>query len=53
MVVVAQRLHVDDLPGRLIEAGGWDASKAGGIVRVEGKSYTVVEGDVILVRFSV
>lgn len=24
MVVVAQRLHVSDIPGRLIEAGGWD-----------------------------
>ena len=24
MVVAAQRLHVDDLPGRLIEAGGWE-----------------------------
>ncbi|KUJ80901.1 hypothetical protein AVO45_07705 [Ruegeria marisrubri] len=24
MVVVAQRLHVDDLPGRLMEAGGWE-----------------------------
>lgn len=24
MIVVAQRLHVNDLPGRLIEAGGWE-----------------------------
>jgi len=24
MIVVAQRLHVDDLPGRLIAAGGWE-----------------------------
>lgn len=24
MIVVAQRLHIDDLPGRLIAAGGWE-----------------------------
>lgn len=24
LIVVAQRLHVDDLPGRLIAAGGWE-----------------------------
>ncbi|WP_171054510.1 phage terminase large subunit [Roseovarius arcticus] len=24
VILVAQRLHVDDLPGRLIAAGGWD-----------------------------
>jgi predicted phage terminase large subunit-like protein len=24
VILVAQRLHEDDLPGRLIEAGGWD-----------------------------
>ncbi|MBP8233872.1 MAG: phage terminase large subunit [Rhizorhabdus sp.] len=24
IVVIAQRLHVDDLPGRLLQAGGWD-----------------------------
>lgn len=24
MIVVAQRLHVNDIPGRLIEAGGWE-----------------------------
>ena len=37
----------------VIGAGGWDAAKAAGIVRVEGKEYRVVEGDVMLVRFSV
>ncbi len=33
--------------------GGWDECKKVGHVRVEGKDYTVAEGDVIVVRFSV
>jgi hypothetical protein len=37
----------------VIEAGGWDAAKAAGVVRLEGKEYRVAEGDVVLVRFSV
>lgn len=37
----------------VIEAGGWDALKAAGGIRVEGKDYRVVEGDVMVVRFSV
>jgi GTP-binding protein YchF len=37
----------------VISAGGWDAAKAGGLVRVEGKSYVVAEDDVLLIRFSV
>ena len=37
----------------VIEAGGWDAAKASGIVKVEGKTYTISEGDVVLIRFSV
>jgi len=37
----------------VIDAGGWDAAKAAGSVRLEGKDYTVAEGDVIVVRFSV
>ena len=37
----------------VIEAGGWDAAKASGIVKVEGKAYTIAEGDVVLIRFSV
>jgi GTP-binding protein YchF len=37
----------------VIEAGGWDAAKASGIVKVEGKAYTISEGDVVLIRFSV
>ena len=33
--------------------GGWDGAKKAGHLRVEGKDYTVAEGDVIVVRFSV
>ena len=36
-----------------LEAGGWDAAKAGGLMRLEGKGYEVAEGDVLLIRFSV
>ncbi len=39
--------------GEVIEAGGWDAAKAKGVVRVEGRDYVVRDDDVILVRFSV
>ena len=37
----------------VLDAGGWDAAKAAGLVRLEGKDYVVAEGDVIVVRFSV
>lgn len=37
----------------VLDAGGWDAAKAAGAVRLEGKDYVVAEGDVIVVRFSV
>ncbi len=37
----------------LIEAGGWEAAKAAGSVRVEGQDYEIAEGDVMMVRFSV
>jgi len=37
----------------VIEAGGWDALKASGGIRVEGKEHPIVEGDVMVVRFSV
>jgi ribosome-binding ATPase YchF (GTP1/OBG family) len=36
-----------------IEAGGWDAAKRNGAVRVEGRTYQVKDGDVLVVRFSV
>lgn len=37
----------------LIEAGSWDAAKAKGALRVEGKDYVVQEGDVLHIRFAV
>ncbi len=39
--------------GAVIDAGGFDAAKAAGAVRVEGRDYLVRDDDVILVRFSV
>jgi ribosome-binding ATPase YchF (GTP1/OBG family) len=37
----------------LLEAGGWEAARARGRMRVEGKDYVVQEGDVLHVRFAV
>jgi ribosome-binding ATPase len=37
----------------LVAAGGWDAARARGSLRVEGKDYVVREGDVLHVRFAV
>jgi ribosome-binding ATPase YchF (GTP1/OBG family) len=37
----------------LVAAGGWDAAKQKGLLRVEGKDYPVREGDVLHVRFAV
>ena len=37
----------------LVAAGGWDAAKHHGHLRVEGKEYVVREGDVLHVRFAV
>jgi ribosome-binding ATPase len=37
----------------LVEAGSWDAAKAKGLLRVEGKDYPVQEGDVLNIRFAV
>jgi hypothetical protein len=39
--------------GDVIEAGGWDAARARGLMRVEGKDYLVQEGDIMHVRFAV
>src|SRR5207248_5934178 len=36
----------------VVTAGGWDAAKRAGHVRVEGKDYLVQEGDVLHVRFA-
>jgi ribosome-binding ATPase YchF (GTP1/OBG family) len=45
----AEAVSYEDLVG----AGSWDAAKAAGLLRVEGKDYTVQEGDVLHVRFAV
>ena len=37
----------------LVVAGSWDAAKAAGKLRVEGKDYVVAEGDVVNIRFAV
>ena len=37
----------------LVTAGSWDAAKAAGRLRVEGKDYAVAEGDVMNIRFAV
>ena len=36
----------------VVSAGGWDAAKHQGLMRVEGKDYVVREGDVLHVRFA-
>ena len=46
------RAEVAPMPVVLAE-GGWNQAKKAGSVRVEGKDYTVADGDVIMVRFSV
>lgn len=45
----AEVIAYDDL----VDAGSWDAAKAKGNLRVEGKDYVVKEGDVLHVRFAV
>jgi len=37
----------------LMASGSYNAAKADGLVRVEGKEYVVLDGDVVLVRFNV
>ncbi len=37
----------------VVGAGGWDAAKAAGLLRVEGKTYRVADGEALLIRFSV
>jgi ribosome-binding ATPase len=59
----AGRIHTDLQRGfiraevigydELVAAGGWDAAKGKGLLRAEGKSYVVREGDVLHVRFNV
>lgn len=35
---------------KLVEAGGWNAAKAKGWLRLEGKDYVVKDGDVLVIR---
>jgi ribosome-binding ATPase len=37
----------------LVELGSWNAAKAAGRLRVEGKDYQVMDGDVLEIRFNV
>ena len=45
----AEVIHWDEL----LELGGWQAAKAAGRLRVEGKDYVVKDGDVLEIRFNV
>ena len=35
---------------KLIEVGGWQNAKSKGLIRVEGKEYEVIDGDVLIIR---
>ncbi len=45
----AEVIHWDDL----VEIGSWNAAKAQGKIRLEGKEYEVLDGDVLEIRFNV
>jgi ribosome-binding ATPase len=45
----AEVIGYDDV----VAAGGWDAARSKGLLRTEGRSYVVREGDVVHVRFNV
>jgi hypothetical protein len=45
----AEVIPFDDV----VAAGGWDAARSKGLMRTEGRSYVVREGDVVHVRFNV
>ena len=45
----AEAIGYDDL----VAAGGWDTARSKGLLRTEGKSYVVQEGDVLNIRFNV
>ena len=45
----AEVAHID----AVLAAGGWEAAKKRGTVRLEGRNYVVGKGDVLHVRFSV
>jgi GTP-binding protein YchF len=44
----AEVIGYDDL----VAAGGWDTARSKGLLRTEGKSYVVQEGDVLHIRFN-
>jgi ribosome-binding ATPase len=44
----AEVIGYDDL----VAAGGWDSARSKGLLRTEGKSYVVREGDVLHIRFN-
>jgi len=37
----------------LIAAGSWNAAKAAGKLRLEGKDYALKDGDIMYIRFKV
>ncbi len=45
----AEVIHWDEL----LELGGWPKAKSAGRMRVEGKDYEVLDGDVLEIRFNV
>jgi GTP-binding protein YchF len=45
----AEVIAYDDL----VAAGAWDTARSNGLLRTEGKSYVVQEGDVLHIRFNV
>ncbi len=45
----AEVIPYDDV----VAAGGWDAARSKGLLRVEGRSYVVQEGDCLHIRFHV
>lgn len=45
----AEVIHWDDL----LDIGSWSKAKAAGRIRLEGKDYRVVDGDVLEIRFNV
>lgn len=45
----AEVIQWDDL----LKLGSWQAAKAAGMIRVEGKEYAVADGDVVEIRFNV
>jgi GTP-binding protein YchF len=47
--IAAEVIHVD----KLLEVGSLSAAKENGLLRLEGKDYVLVDGDVILFRFKV